>query len=538
MQAAFSNVSFRYATFRWMKRISALCLFAGVIALVASGVGVILAARSQRALYWSLRGTWNILRWFAVIQVLGQGTLAVALSFWITAFWAGEYYPKLIVAASVLALGAALMLLRAIFRKLPKFSEFSGQLLTKESAPLLWQHVTQMAEKMGIAPPDNIFVGIDDNFFVTEHPVKVSDKEYQGRTLFVSLSLLKALARSEADAVLAHELAHFSGEDTLFSRRISPLLGKYSHYLEALYKGGLSRPIFHFMFFFWNLYQFTLNKLRRDREFRADKVGSEMTSPADVGHALVKIAAYCKYREKVQKQLFEKDENVETMDVFQRIEKGFPDFMTACVNTNELAEADTPHPFDTHPRLADRISNIGLDAATTLKAPGELPALENTWFSAINGAASIEAEQWKAFEDLFHKAHRQTLAWRFEPLGEAEIKHVVEFFPEKVFINAKGLTATLDYEKVRVSDWEEPLPFSKMVKCRLEESLGRKKLVIDYLDDSEKKQKRTINYPELKCEGSAFLPEFQNYYSRYLTAKQYKAQKAAPDPEPEKAVQS
>src|SRR5258708_11752710 len=337
LQSSFSNLSFRYGIFRWMKRIAAICLITGVVAFVASGIGVLFAARSQPALYWSLRISWLTLRWFAVIELLGQGTLAVALSFWITAFWFESYYVKLIVLAGVLALTAAALLVAAIFRKLPKFSEFSGRMLSTEAAQLLWQRVLQIAEKLNIAPPDNIFVGIDDNFFVTEHPVKVGDKEYGGRTLFASLSLLKALSRSEADAVLAHELAHFSGDDTLFSRRISPLLGKYSHYLEALYNGGISRPIFHFMFFFWNLYQFSLNKLRREREFRADRVGVEMTTPDDVGEALVKIAAYCRYREKVQTQLFWKNENVETMDVFQRIEKGFPDFMTACVNSNELA---------------------------------------------------------------------------------------------------------------------------------------------------------------------------------------------------------
>jgi hypothetical protein len=99
-----------------------------------------------------------------------------------------------------------------------------------------------------------------------------------------------------------------------------------------------------------------------------------------------------------------------------------------------------------------------------------------------------------------------------------------------VFINAKGITATLDYEKVSLSDWNSPLLFSTMTKCRLEESLGRKKLVIDFVDKGDKKQSRKISYPEFKCDGGDFLPVFQHYYSRYLTAKQYKAQKATPAP--------
>ena len=246
-----------------------------------TAAGFFTTFRSQNALYWSLRLSWNILRWFALIQVIGQGVLAVALSFWVTAFWAERYYVKLIAVAAILALCAVVLLIAAIFRKLPAYTEFNGRLLKKETAPALWQRISQMAQKLGIAPPDNFFVGIDDNFFVTEHPVKVGETRYEGRTLFASLSLLKALSRSEADAVLAHELGHFSGEDTLYSRRTSPLLGKYIHYLDALYKGVISRPVFYFMFFFWNLYQISLNKLRREREFRADTSSdAAVTRPA------------------------------------------------------------------------------------------------------------------------------------------------------------------------------------------------------------------------------------------------------------------
>lgn len=525
LQDSFQSVSTRYTIFRWMIRIAFICLVAAVGALVLVGFGVPFSFLSQRAQYWSLQIGWVILRLFALIEVLGQGILAVALSFWVTAFWAEQYYPKLIVLAAVLALCAAALLIKAIFRKLPRFAQFSGRLLKKEAAPSLWQRVSQMAQRLNIAPPDHIFVGIDDNFFVTEHRVKVGEEQYTGRTLFASLSLLKALSRSEADAVLAHELAHFSGEDTIYSRRISPLLVKYMHYLEALYQGGISRPIFYFMFLFWNLYQLSLNKLRRQREFRADRIGSELTSPGDISQALVKIAAYCRYRHKVQSSLFEKDENVETMDVFQRIEKGFPDFMTSCVNGTELAGADTPHPFDSHPPLARRIENLGLDPQSVLKSPGVLPAVSDSWFSTIEGAASIEAEQWQAFEESFHKAHQQTLAWRFKPEGEAEIAHVVKYFPEIQFTTTKGVTATLDYEKIRLSDWESPILYSTIIRCRKEESLGRYKLVIEYAGEGQKKQNRKIAFKDFKKNGRDLLQTFQTYYGRHLTAKNYLAQK-------------
>ena len=81
-------------------------------------------------------------------------------------------------------------------------------------------------------------------------------------------------------------------------------------------------------------------------------------------------------------------------------------------------------------------------------------------------AAQIEAEQWQAFEQMFHKAHEESLAWRFKPESEAEIAHVVKYFPELQFSTAKGVTARLDYEKVHVSDWEEPVRFASVTGCR------------------------------------------------------------------------
>ncbi len=187
LQAQFKPVQTRYAIFRWMKRTALVCLLTGIGAFIAVGISILFSSRSQKAQYWSLRLGWYVLRWFALIQVVGQGALAIALSFWVTAFWSGGYYVKLIAIAAIFALSAVAMLIAAIFRKVQPESEFEGRRLTNEAAPLLWQRVLEMAQKMSIAPPDHIFVGIDDNFFVTEHPVKVGDQRFQGRTLFMSI---------------------------------------------------------------------------------------------------------------------------------------------------------------------------------------------------------------------------------------------------------------------------------------------------------------------------------------------------------------
>src|SRR5207237_749889 len=144
LQESFRPTRTRYAIFRWMKRTAAVCLVAGVGAFVAVGIGVLVSFRSQNALYWSLRLSWTILRCFAVIEVVGQGALAVALSYWMTAFWLERYVPKLIALVAILAVCAVFLLIVAIFKKLPSFTQFSGRLLKREAAPALWQRVCQM----------------------------------------------------------------------------------------------------------------------------------------------------------------------------------------------------------------------------------------------------------------------------------------------------------------------------------------------------------------------------------------------------------
>ncbi len=200
--------------------------------------------------------------------------------------------------------------------------------------------------------------------------------------------------------------------------------------------------------------------------------------------------------------------------------------MESCTNGTDLAESHTPHPFDSHPPLASRIQNLGLDAPAILKTQNSLPAVSDSWFSAIEGAATMEAEQWKEFEDAFHKAHQENLAWRFKPEGDDEIKHVVKYFPEVQFTTAKGIVATLDYEKIFISDWESPVFFSTVVSCRLEEHLGRHRLVIAYTGGG-KTQNRKVNHKDLKKEGADFLKTFEKYYGRHMTARKYLEQKNA-----------
>ncbi|HZI07965.1 MAG TPA: M48 family metallopeptidase, partial [Archangium sp.] len=233
-----------------------LGLVSAVIALACAGA----AFFSRPFQYGSFVVGWNVLRVTSALQALAQGGLAVWLSYWMTAVWFHSYFPKLILLVGILAAFALFAVVAAIFRRPPMDFEVEAEVLEQAHAPELWAHVRQLCEKLQTPPPDHLLAGIDANFFVTESEVRVGRRTLTGRTLYVSLSLLRLLERSEADAVLAHEMGHLLGGDTGHSKRLAPMLAHFGHYLEALRGGVLTLPIYHFMLAYRGLFELSLGR--------------------------------------------------------------------------------------------------------------------------------------------------------------------------------------------------------------------------------------------------------------------------------------
>lgn len=520
LQEQFAPAKFSYQNFRWGKWIAIACLGSTLLAFGFVGLGVWYSLRSQAALYLALRTGWPVLRLVAVVQVIGQGVLAVGLSYWVTALWFESYFPKLILIIGVLALGAVALIIKAIFTKPDDRFEQSGELITEEESPRLWQRVREIAEKAGTAPPDQIIGGIDASFFVTEHEVFLDGKKLSGRTLFVSLPLLKELSMAEADAVLGHEMAHFSGDDTLWSRRISPLLGEMSRYLEALYQGAISQPVFHFMHMFWKLYQWSLGKMSRAREFRADRLGAEHASAMDLSTALIKVGAYCEYRGKTEHQLVEQRDLDEEIGLAQRLEHGFPAFLSGYTGDAEAALSEVPHPFDTHPSLASRVEALGLSASEALQSGQVTAKVEDSWRDSVGSADRIEQGLWNKQEELIRDVHDVNLAWSLKPDSAENIALIVRFFPEVEFHNKKGATATLDHSMLKLSDWEAPIGFSAIQDLELNDTLGSKQLTIKHTcPDSGKTKRVKLKPEEFKCAEGDLLAALGNYYGRFEASK-------------------
>jgi hypothetical protein len=349
---------------------------------------------------------------------------------------------------------------------------------------------------------------------------------HTGRTLFVSLSLLKVMHGAQADAVMAHEMAHFSGEDTVFSKQISPLLNRFEIYLQALHAGGLSKPVFYFMLCFRALFEWSLGQRRREREFRADRIAADCTSPADMAGALVKVAAYSQYRGKVEQELFDQEQVLETLNISHQIAAGFPRFATTLVAEDKLKEAATAHPFDSHPPLEQRVAAVGLPLTPDSTNAILQSQPDGRWYHNIAGAAELEQQQWAAYEAKFREFHEKILAYRYRPDTEAERAVVLKHFPGVTLEGKKKGALTINHDHVHYSEWPDPVTFAEMTKCTGEQSaLGHPQIRIDFKRTDT--DKRTLPLDVFKVESNAVIEAFNQYYGRHQAMLAYRKEKEA-----------
>jgi len=519
VQAQFEPVQFRYATFRWMKRIAWTCLATIFLTFVMVGLSVALSLRSHSAQYYALRIGWPVLRTSAAIQVLGQGMLAVVLSYWVTAIFTDYYFVKLIFVMIALAIGAASALLKAIFGKLDPRFEVAGETVSESDAPTLWQRVREIAAKLNTPEPDRIIVGVDPSFFVTENPVTLGAEIHHGRTLYLSLPMLKVLAVDEADAVLGHELAHFSGQDTLWSRKISPLMQKFALYLQAL-SNGLSLIVAHFMHVFWKLYGLSLSRLSRVREFRADQIGAELISADAMKRALIKITCYCEYRAKTEQGIVEKQKVDRELNLPMQLEQGYAAFLSEFAEKGESVEERVPHPFDTHPTLNNRLAHLGFEGGSALHDPELQQPAPNSWYHAIGSAREVEHRLWTKQQEALQSLHSMSLAWRLMPDDEEQMALVREHFPQVIFRKKDGTQAVLEFDRIQLPGCATPILFKDIVHAAVDDSWGKKRLTLFYKQEGKAEKAKTRCYPtQFKCDKGDLLGGFGFYFSRHKTAE-------------------
>ncbi|AVS94203.1 peptidase M48 [Paracidovorax avenae] len=506
-------------------RLSAATLLGGA-ALLLSVLGLGALAFVNRPLqYASFVAGWRLTTWASAASLVVQGAMLTWLAFWVPAFFFHRYSPKLIL---VVALGMAVavyLAVAAIFRRLPRDNAVTGETIAEADAPQLWQRVRALAARLGTEPPRHIVGGIDANFFVTEAPLTVQGRELTGRTLFVSLPLLRVLDQHEADAVLAHELAHLGGGDTRSSARLGPKLVQFDHYLHAVREGGLSALASPLLTLYRTIFEIALARDSREREFRADRTAAEAVSPEGIARSLVKIAAYAQYRHRIEEDLFGRDQrHGQALGIAGFIAQGLGPYAESPGFAEAMRSARVPHPFDSHPPMPERIGRVGVSLAEADYGAIVRRAPASTWAQDILTAEAIETRLWSEYEAAFAENHERSLAYRYEPANDAERAIVLQYFPPQSFEVKGGHAVEVSIDGIRATRGDQHVPWDAVKALQFSESAFTNALVVTHPEKQMLRHRTTkIALAGMRSEKDRFKAVVNAYWQRHQVMRMHQA---------------
>jgi Zn-dependent protease with chaperone function len=243
-----------------------------------------------------------------------------------------------------------------------------GRAVSEADAPGLWREVRDLAARLGARAPTNIVVGLEPGFWVTEAAVRAPNGQLGGRTMYLSLPFCRVLTRPELSSILGHELAHYRGLDTRFSRMFYPVyrgtaqsLAALDHATDESVVSWLTlMPAQIVLEFFYNRFAEAENRIGRRRELAADRAGAEVTSPLTAATALVKAHAFDRswhgvrglMRGALHRGQALPNVGLAYAEVVRR--DAVPSVLEG------LDEQRLAHPTDSHPPLHARLAALGL----------------------------------------------------------------------------------------------------------------------------------------------------------------------------------
>lgn len=522
--------------FHWADRAAIWTIVLGAALLAAALVLGALAFANRGLRYASFVAGWRLMTVSSAVEVVLQGAMLVWLSFWLTAYFWHSYYIKLIAIAGIAAAAAVFYAIYTLFKTLPSGNEIEGELIREADAPRLWERIRELAGRVQTAPPDQIVAGIDTNFFVTEAPCEVRGQTLHGRTLFVSIPLLRVLDQTEADAVLAHELAHLGGGDTRSSAALGPKLLQFDQYTWKMRSAGLTIVAHYLLRLYRMIFAFALARDSREREHKADRVAAGLTAPSAIVQSLIKISAYASYRNDVEQKLFAQNRQHDgALGIAGFVAAGLPPYAGSDAFIETMKTAGVPHPYDSHPPLLERMRNVGHHVPESDYGAIVATAPQASWADFIETAGAIEQRMWSEYEQRFVANHELSLAYRYEPTTEEERAVVLRHFPPISFALKNGNRIDISYTGLQTSAEDaSPIPWDEVKGLTYKDSSFGDTLIVTHPDKRKLGGARTtkVKLGGLGKQKEHFKAAVGHYWQRHqvMRAQQQQHQQQEQSP--------
>lgn len=333
----------------------------------------------------------------ALLTVMHAAVVTIAL-FAAESHWLGEVHDWVLIIAGGAGLLAALGVAAAALRSygVARISVI-GQPINPLDQPRLMLLVRNVARKLNTRPPDHVIVGMDANFFVTHAHVSMPgvDGLVRGRSLFLSVPLMRGLSVDELTAVIAHEMAHFAHQDAQYSQSFAPI---YARLYDAAHEPDPRRrsrnpfmiPVRAMTNFLVAAFHSNVARVSQKRELAADAAAANATSPADLANSLLKVSimSHVWHRE-----IAVLHDRAHQGRFSRNISRNFADHLRLDLDKDRISDAvasimawQIPHPTDSHPATEERILAIGLKPNDLLNRD----ALQQRFFGQATAAEELD----------------------------------------------------------------------------------------------------------------------------------------------------
>jgi Zn-dependent protease with chaperone function len=317
----------------------------------------------------------------AGFYLIALGALALIVGFDVLVFEhlgsSSSYGALKLVALSVLV---AIPLIRGVFLvRRPKDVPPPGISVSEQQQPELWARVRALAGAVGTRAPDEIRMIPAVNAAVSENP-RLLGLIPGHRRMLIGVPLLLGLTEPQLDAVLAHELGHYSNRDTRLAG--ITVRGRQSLITVVEHARASGRGITAALFASYaNLYIRVSESVGRRQELAADLAAARIAGRDHAAGALRQVpaldAAYDYYLEHYAGAGWDAG----VLPLAEEFYGGFRSLLSNPKRQQELAgirqelPVQPTTPYDSHPPMPERVAALeALPADGRTVTGAELPA--------------------------------------------------------------------------------------------------------------------------------------------------------------------
>jgi Zn-dependent protease with chaperone function len=270
-------------------------------------------------------------------------------------------------------IAAIIIMIRGVFVSI-RMRKPPGVAVTPAQEPALWRRVTELAAMVGTKPPAEIRLVPQLNAAVWED-TKLLGLIPGKRHMMIGVPLLLGLTRPQLDAIIAHELGHFSGSHTRSGALDARVRASIVTAAQAAIGGRrngkprrfwlLGNDVFAALFTAYaRLVLSVTNEESRKQEYAADRTAAQISGRRAAASALREMPALDVAYDFYLDRYVTAGLPLNLLPLPMDIMSGFAMLLREPDRRKELDEIRTnppatkPSPYDSHPPLADRIAAI------------------------------------------------------------------------------------------------------------------------------------------------------------------------------------